>query len=49
MPAIFVEGEALAVTEDTKYVGVLNDINDNNVATGYLAELSVQAENRLHL
>ncbi len=40
MPAIFVEGEALAVTEDTKYRwGSVNDINDNNVATGYLAEV----------
>jgi hypothetical protein len=40
MPAIFIGGEALPVTEDTKYRwGSVNDINDNNVATGYLAEV----------
>ncbi|MTJ01233.1 DUF3466 family protein [Idiomarina piscisalsi] len=40
MPAIFIEGDALPVTDDTKYRwGSVNDVNDNNVATGYLAEI----------
>lgn len=40
MPAIFMNGEALPITEDPKYRwGSVNDINDNNIATGYLAEV----------
>tara|TARA_B100000700_G_scaffold259347_1_gene294113 strand:+ start:4324 stop:6048 length:1725 start_codon:yes stop_codon:yes gene_type:complete len=37
MPAIFVDGEAIAVTENDEYFwGSANDINDNNRAVGYL-------------
>ncbi|OIM97402.1 hypothetical protein BFR57_12355 [Idiomarina sp. MD25a] len=37
MPAIFVDGEAIAVTESDEYFwGSANDINDNNRAVGYL-------------
>ncbi|WP_224797448.1 DUF3466 family protein [Idiomarina abyssalis] len=39
MPAIFVDGEAVPVTEDEKYFwGSAKDINDNNQAAGYLVE-----------
>lgn len=39
MPAIFVNGEAMPVTEDEKYYwGSAGDINNNNQAVGYLVQ-----------
>lgn len=39
MPAIFINGDAVAVSEEDRYFwGAANDINDNNVAVGYLVE-----------
>jgi len=39
MPAIFINGDAVAVSEEDKYFwGSANDVNDNNKAVGYLVE-----------
>ncbi|RUO72989.1 DUF3466 family protein [Idiomarina ramblicola] len=39
MPAVFINGDAVAVSEEDKYFwGAANDINDNNVTVGYLVE-----------
>lgn len=44
MPAIFIDGEALPVTEDKNWLwGAATDINDNNLAIGYLTETRAAA------